>query len=196
MKGTRPGAANEDVAVAAGDADVRALVRSGGVIAYATESCFGLGCDPRRLDAVARILAMKQRHFSKGLILVAEDFARFRPWVSGIPQAMQAEILASWPGPFTWLLPARDGVSRLLRGNHELIAVRVSAHPLVRRLCREVGCALVSTSANRASRPALRTAAAVAREFGREVDFVVPGRVGRSDRPSTIRHGLTGEVLR
>ncbi|MDP6950780.1 MAG: Sua5/YciO/YrdC/YwlC family protein, partial [Arenicellales bacterium] len=119
------------------------------MIAYPTEFCFGLGCDPLNQNAVRRILDLKHRPWDQGLIVVADHPQRLRGLVDMTDPDQAAAPLASWPGPHTWLLPARAGVPSWLRGRHATVAVRVSAHPLVQRLCRDSGMALVSTSTNR-----------------------------------------------
>ncbi len=176
--------------------DAAHIIRQGGVVAYPTESCYGLGCDPANGPAVRRILSIKRRHFRKGLILVADHLIRLRPYFREIPDATREAVLSSWPGPCTWLLPSRRNVSRLLRGNHELIAVRVSRHRVVRMLCRETSRALISTSANRAGRPAIRSLAILEESLGHEVDGIVEGDVGRRKNPSTIRNALDGSCIR
>ncbi|MGR3913394.1 MAG: Sua5/YciO/YrdC/YwlC family protein, partial [Gammaproteobacteria bacterium] len=108
----------------------------------------------------------------------------------------QARIAESWPGAHTWLLPAGARASHWLRGAHRSIAVRVTAHRDAAQLCKLARMALVSTSANRAGRRALRNANAVRRAFGGEVDFIVDGRIGRARAPSVIRDSADGRVLR
>jgi len=172
------------------------VVRSGGVIAYPTEYCYGLGCDPKNTAAVRRILRMKRRPRYKGLILISDRLARMNRYIDYIPDAYREEILRSWPGPFTWLLPAKKSVSRWVRGKHASVAVRVTANKDVRKLCRLAGTALISTSANRSGRLMLRDYRSVCREFAGEVDYVVHGRVGDAHGPSIIRDGHTGSVIR
>ena len=104
-------------------------------------------------------------------------------------------IFASWPGPYTWLLPARSGVSQWLRGDHETLAVRITAHPLARALCRISGTALVSTSANRTGQLPARTALQVRRRLS-GWDYLLAGPCGGRNRCSPIRDGRTGELLR
>src|SRR5512135_637523 len=96
------------------------ILRQGGIVAYATEYCFGLGCDPRNRDAVLRLLRLKRRSVIKGLIVLAADISQLAPYVADIPP----QVLASWPGPHTWLLSARPGVPGWVTGRHDKIAVR------------------------------------------------------------------------
>lgn len=171
-------------------------VACGGVIAYPTEGCYGLGCDPKNRAAVTRLLSLKRRSWRKGLILIADGWARLAPFVDDLPQTLADEIHASWPGPVTWLLPASTATPAWLRGESSQIAVRITAHPLSRRLCRHARRALVSTSANRAGRPPLLNARAVARAFPGQLDAVLPGALATPGKVSQIRDGLTGEYLR
>ena len=173
-------------------------LRAGGVIAYPTEAVYGLGCEPLSAAAVARLLAIKGRPAHKGLILVAADQGQLDPYVDW--RVLSAErrraIESSWPGPVTWLLPARAEVPGWLCGSHASIAVRVTAHPLARDLCIAYGRALVSTSANRTGTPPARSALAVERTLGGAIDFLLHGELGGLTRPTEIRDALSGEVVR
>jgi len=91
------------------------ILQQGGVIAYPTEAVYGLGCDPNNHQAVERLLAIKQRSQDKGLILIAAEFQQLAPFLVEINKALKAKILATWPGPVTWLWPANPAVSSLLR---------------------------------------------------------------------------------
>ncbi|GAO37313.1 tRNA threonylcarbamoyladenosine biosynthesis protein RimN [Sulfuricella sp. T08] len=174
---------------------VRAHLNGDGIIAYATESCYGLGCDPRSYRAVRRILQLKNRPQFKGLILIADRFSRLRRYVLPPTEEQSRQLDRAWPGPHTWLMPASRHTPRWLRGRHESIAVRVTAHPDAAELCRALGTALVSTSANRAGLKPLRTYAACVKAFGQRV-LALPGRVGARKNPSTIQHLLTGRIIR
>lgn len=181
-------------------------IAAGGLVGYPTEAVFGLGCDPWNRAAVQRLLALKRRSETKGLIIIAARFAQLRPFVAGIPEPLERQLAQCWPGPYTWLLPARPGLPRWLRGAHRTIAVRVTAHPAAAALCAagaalpgpagRHGGALVSTSANAAGRPPCRDVRCVRRLFGGQLDFLVPGRVGASATPTRIIDGLSGRVVR
>ncbi len=173
-----------------------AVIRAGGVVAYPTEACFGLGCDPRNTAAIRRILRMKHRPRANGLIVIADCRRRLSPYVESWAVACHPQIIASWPGPHTWLLPASRRASRWLRGRHSTLAVRVTAHRAAAKLCQWARTPIVSTSANRAGRQMLRSGDAVLREFGAEIDFLMEGGIGNAAVPSSIRHGATGQVLR
>jgi L-threonylcarbamoyladenylate synthase len=172
------------------------VLRRGGVIAYPTEGCYGLGCDPRHAGAVQRILRLKRRSWRQGLILIGAHWSQIAPWVDGADKEVVARARRTWPGPVTWLLPARPGSPRRLRGEHDSIAVRVTAHPLAAALCRHAHCAIVSTSANRHGRPAAVTARQVRLAFGRRIDYVLEGPLGGLRGPTAIRDARTGDTLR
>lgn len=172
-----------------------ALAR-GGVVAYPTEGVYGLGCLPTEIDAVARLLAIKQRSWRKGLPLIAASIAQLDPLVELPSGGLRDEIEASWPGPVTWVLPARPGVPMLLTGGRRTLAVRVTNHPIAAALCARAGSAIVSTSANRSGHRPLLSALAVRRALGRDLDCVLNGPLGGLAGPTPIRDGATGVYLR
>lgn len=171
-------------------------LRAGGVIAYPTEAVWGLGCEPFDEDACRRLLALKRRDWRKGLIVIAADVAQLQPYLGALDAAQLKPALDSWPGPATWLVPAAPTVPSWVRGEHDSIAVRVTAHPVAAALCRAYGGALISTSANLAGHEPARTRVQLAARLGAEIDAVVPGRVGERKSPTSIRDLLTGKLLR
>ena len=157
---------------------------------------YGLGCNPLDSNAVLRLLRLKRRSLEKGLILVASSLDQLQPFVD-IPSAtIRNKINATWPGPVTWILPVKPDVPTTLTGLHNSLAVRVSAHPVVQALCREINQPLVSTSANLESAPPARSALAVQRIFGQEIDFILHGPVDPQANPTEIRDALTDKILR
>ncbi|MFT3761637.1 MAG: Sua5/YciO/YrdC/YwlC family protein [Pseudoxanthomonas sp.] len=175
-----------------------ARLREGAVLAYPTEGVWGLGCDPDDEAAVRRLLAVKQREVEKGLILIAARFEQLRRYLDphALPAARIDEILATWPGPHTWVMPVAAAAPRWITGRHDGIAVRVSAHPPVVALCEAFGGALVSTSANLAGRPAPQRRDELDPALLARIDGVVEGETGDLQRPSTIRDARSGETLR
>jgi L-threonylcarbamoyladenylate synthase len=171
-------------------------ISAGGVVAYPTEGVYGLGCLPTEDRAIIRILQIKRRSWRKGLALIAASIEQLEPLVVLPVDGLRHEIAASWPGPVTWVLQARRGVSRLITGGRGTVAVRVTDHALARALCLRAGSALVSTSANRSRHRPLLTPLAVRRTFGAELDYVLAGRVGDLGGPTPIRDGATGTYLR
>ncbi len=179
-------------------AEALTALHTGGVIAYPTEGVWGLGCDPCNESAVLRLLAIKQREVDKGLILVASQFEQLRSFVdfTALPADRLAEVLASWPGPHTWVMPAARATPRWITGAHDSVAVRISAHPQVVELCNAFGGALVSTSANRAGQPAPSRRDALDPAVIIAVDGVTGGETGGLATPTAIRDALGGHTLR
>lgn len=171
------------------------VVRGGGVIAYPTEGVYGLGCDPLQRQAVERILAIKHRDPAAGLILLAASVEQLAPFMK-VTRDQRAHMNEHWPGPVTFLAPASDAVPDWIRGRHATVAVRVSEHPLARRLAELAGTPLVSTSANRSGRPAAVNVFQLRRQLGAELDFVVNGACLRPGKASTIVDLASGKTLR
>lgn len=172
-----------------------AHLKGGGVIAYPTESCYGLGCDPRNRRAVQHILKLKQRPQKKGLILIASDCHQVMPYIQPLTAAEQLRLQQDGALAVTYLMPAKPSCPHWLRGMHESLAVRLTAHPFAQQLCRSAGSALVSTSANRSGMRAAKTYAECRRIFGDRV-WVLRGRVGKRKRPSTIRAWAGDRIVR
>ena len=172
------------------------VVQTGGIIAYPTEAVYGLGCDPLNRLAVERLLQLKQRPKEKGLILIAADFEQLAPFIGELPEARLQEVLNSWPGPNTWLFPVLPDAPYWLYGRYETLAVRVTDHPVASALCRSCGSALVSTSANLSGQQPARSSLKIQRFFGHGVDYILHGDTSGRVRPSMIRDGLTGKVIR
>lgn len=144
--------------------------------------------------AVQRILQLKGRPKSKGLILIAARAEQLGRYVDA--EALQAAGHSGyWPGPVTLLLPATRHCPPWLTGRHTKLAVRVTAHPVAAMLCEHLGMALVSTSANRAGGRPLKSASDCYRMFGNQIR-VIPGKIGTARRPSTIIDFASGCILR
>jgi L-threonylcarbamoyladenylate synthase len=172
------------------------IVQDGGVIAYPTESIYGLGCSPYDGLAVLRILQIKQRDPSQGLILIGRSLNDFIDFILPLDKTTEERVMSTWPGPYTWLLPASESCPPWLRGKHHSIAVRVTAHPLCRKLCRHSGMALVSTSANQHGYPPAKNVLQVRQRLGDQLDFILSGPTSGLDKPSEIRDAITGRKIR
>ena len=170
-------------------------LNSGKIIAYPTEAVYGLSCDPWQEHAVYSLLELKDRPWQKGLILIAAAFEQLDDFIEPINSDLAQQIHASWPGPTTWVLPAKKQVPNYLRGEHKTIAVRVTAHPQTAELCRQFGGAIVSTSANKAGKQPAKSSDEVRRHLP-EVEIVLSGQCMGADKPTQIRDGQTGAILR
>lgn len=176
--------------------EIRRHLIQGDVIAYPTEAVFGLGCDPLNARAVYRLLDLKRREEEKGLILIASHIEQLLPYLLPLSNEQLQRMQETWPGPVTWIVPCLPEVPTWLRGAHQGLAVRVSAHPTVRQICDAFDGPLVSTSANISGRPAARSTLAVRRGFQGQLDYIVHDRLGGARRPSQIRDLLSGAEVR
>lgn len=174
---------------------VTAHLKRGGLIAYPTESCYGLGCDPNNRQAVQRILKLKQRRQRKGLILIASHYDQISRYLKPLTLVEQAKLQNDGAQAVTYLMPVNNATPRWLRGEHDTLAVRLTAHPFAQRLCHGVRSALVSTSANRSGQRPAKNYAQCQRQFGQKV-WVLRGQVGKRKQPSTIRAWVDGRILR
>ena len=175
-----------------------AALRKGGVIASPTEGVWGVGCDPRDEAATMRLLALKQREVAKGLILIASGESQLAPFIdmAALDSTALDAVRASWPGANTWIVPASNDAPAWITGEHDGIAVRVIAHPVVVALCDAFCGALVSTSANIATLPAPRTREELDPRIVAGVDAVAPGETGGLLQATPIRDARDGRSLR
>ncbi|KFZ28087.1 tRNA(ANN) t(6)A37 threonylcarbamoyladenosine modification protein [Pseudidiomarina atlantica] len=176
----------------------RTAFSAGELLAYPTEAVFGLGCDPRNEKAVQKLLELKQRPLEKGVILLAADYSQLVAYVADlkIPQDKRFSVFSHWPGPITLVLPASERTPKWLTGGRDTIAVRVTAHEPARQLCKALGSAIVSTSANVTGEAPLTTASAVREAFGEQIAWVMDAPVGHLATPTKIIDPLTNSVVR
>ena len=177
--------------------EVEALLR-GELVVYPTEAVWGIGCDPDNETAVLKLLEAKQRPIEKGLILVAQNVSQCTDYFDfeAVPIEKRAEIFSSWPGPITWLLPAKSSAPQWITGGSDFIAIRVSDHPVIQRMCKAFGKPIVSTSANVTGTPTCTDIDETKQVFGSKVAFYVDEALGGNTKPSVIKHSISGEIFR
>lgn len=168
----------------------------GAVIAYPTEAVWGLGCDPLNEQAVARLLALKQRSEDKGLILIAASIDQFSPYLHGLSAKQRQTLQDSWPAPITWLVPDNGFAPSWIRGRFDSVALRVTAHPVAKSLCEAFGAPVVSSSANTQGRNPANSRLRVQHYFPSSLATVVPGRLGNDFKPTQIRDLVSGAKIR
>lgn len=172
------------------------LLKEQAVVAYPTESVWGLGCDPWSAPAVDKILQLKKRKAEKGLILIADTLERFEPFLADLDDDLLCRFRQPTEKPTTWLVP-NNGVAPLwITGGRDRLALRITEHPIAAALCALLGGPLVSTSANPQGLPAAKSASEVENYFAGAIDFQAPGQVGNAAKPSQIRDLISGEILR
>jgi len=178
---------------------IREAVRqlaSGGVIAYPTETVYGLGCDPFNGNAVLRLIDLKKRNINQGLILVASHFEQLQPLLCPLSAAIRRRVTQARKSPVTWVLPCLPEIPFWLRGRHDSLAIRVSNHPVAAALCDRWDGPLVSSSANAHGKHPATNPLAVRKAFNGQLDYILHGTHACTNKPSEIRNGTTGELLR
>tara|TARA_B110000046_G_scaffold141835_1_gene148608 strand:- start:3558 stop:4127 length:570 start_codon:yes stop_codon:yes gene_type:complete len=172
------------------------VLQDEGVVAYPTEAVWGLGCDPWSNVAVDKILRLKRRSQAKGLILIASHIDQFAPLLQGLDAHHREAMLVDYNKPMTWLVPDNGIAPDWIVGEHDTVALRITAHPIAAALCQLFAGPLVSTSANPQGLAAATTGLKVKTYFASGIDYLTPGTLGSARQASEIRHLITSEVVR
>ncbi len=167
-------------------AEAATIVAQGGVVAFPTETTYGLAVDPFNPEALAKLFLLKRRPEHKPLLVLVEEVSALAVLASEVPERFQPLMAACWPGPLTLIFPARPGLPRLLTGGTGTVGIRISSHPLARGLGRQLGRPLTATSANLSGWPPATTAAEVSKQLGRGLDYLLDGGATAGGLGSTI----------
>ena len=176
-------------------------LQQGNVLAYPTEAVWGLGCDPFNETAFQHILTLKHRPIEKGVILLAGHIEQIEHLLENLDSSIRQRVIKSWSNRLateratTWLLPADRHIPTWIKGQHPLVAVRVTTHPLCIDLCQTFGGFIVSTSANPSGLLPAHCLQEAKDYFGSNIHYL-NGDLGLSQKPSRILNALTGEVIR
>lgn len=152
-----------------------ALLEQGGLVAFPTETVYGLGADARNPDALQKIFAVKQRPIDHPLIVHLADIAQLVEWAREVSPSAFSLANAFWPGPLTLILQKAPGVLDLITGKQETIGLRIPNHPVAQALLKSFGSGIAAPSANRYGRISPTTAQAVREELGSAVDLILDG---------------------
>ncbi|HSB47907.1 MAG TPA: L-threonylcarbamoyladenylate synthase [Burkholderiales bacterium] len=163
-----------------------AVLRAGGLVAFPTETVYGLGADAGNPAAVRRIFEAKGRPAAHPVIVHLADAVQLANWAREVPEAARRLARKFWPGPLTVILRRASAVSDVVTGGQDTVAVRVPAHRLAQQLLARFGGGIAAPSANRHGRVSATTAEHVRREFGAAVDCVLDGGEARIGIESTI----------
>ncbi len=155
------------------------LLRAGALVAFPTETVYGLGADARNDDAVRAIFAAKGRPADHPVIVHLADAAQAQAWARVVPAGARALAAAFWPGPLTLILPRAAGVADVVTGGQDSVGLRVPSHPVALRLLKALraqgGDGIAGPSANRFGRISPTTAAHVADDLGADVAMIIDG---------------------
>jgi len=170
------------------------LLRAGELVAFPTETVYGLGADAANPAAVARVFAAKGRPADHPLIVHLADQACVPDWASEFPETARQLARAFWPGPLTLVLPRSARVPMAVTGGQDSVALRVPAHPVAQALLRAFGGGVAAPSANRYGRVSPTRAEHVREELGDRVALILDGGECAVGLESTIVSCLAGQV--
>jgi len=170
------------------------ILRAGGVVAYPTETYYGLAVDPFNPAALARLFALKGRSPDKPVLLIIDNSSQLSGLVSEIPPVFTVPMQQFWPGPLTLVFPGAASLPEMLTGYRGTIGVRVSSHPVARELVRAFGLPVTATSANLSGYPPAVTAEGVREQLGGEVDAVIDGGETPGGLGSTLLDCCEGKL--
>lgn len=168
------------------------VIRQGGLVAFPTETVYGLGADALNPQAVARIFAAKGRPASDPLIVHIASIEALNRVARDLPSQARALSESFWPGPLTLVLPRAEGLPADVTAGLDTVAVRMPAHPVALALIREAGTPVAAPSANLFGHTSPTTARHVLDDLGEQVDLILDGGPTRIGVESTVLD-LTGE---
>jgi L-threonylcarbamoyladenylate synthase len=152
-----------------------AVLRAGGLVAFPTETVYGLGADASREDAAAKIFAVKGRPRAHPLIVHLAPDARLDDWAADVPDVARTLVAAAWPGPLTVIVKRGPRVALATTGGADTVGLRVPSHPMAQALLRAFGGGIAAPSANRFGAVSPTTADHVAADLGDDVDYILDG---------------------
>ena len=171
------------------------LLRDGGLVAFPTETVYGLGADARNADAVRRIFVAKGRPEDHPVIVHVENLAAAEGWAADMPDDARALAQAFWPGPLTLIVPRAADVLDAITGGQTSVGLRVPAHPVARALLGAFRGGIAAPSANRFGHVSPTTARHVADDLGDAVDLILDGGPCDVGIESTIVAFTTGTPM-
>jgi L-threonylcarbamoyladenylate synthase len=156
-------------------AEAARVIRAKGVIIYPTETLYGLGADPLSSEAMQRIYAIKGREAAKPIPFLIKDEEMLATLVEEVPPVGRELIKRYWPGALTLIFRAKKGLAPSLRGKDGFIGLRISSHPVARRIVEAINAPLTATSANLAEAEDILEGEKMAELFGSQVDLIIDG---------------------
>lgn len=171
------------------------VIKGGGIVAFPTETFYGLAVDPFNDEALDRLFRLKGRSLDKPVLVLVDKLESLRQLVKETPDLYRGLITDFWPGPLTLVFAGLEQLPRLLIDSSGTVGVRLSSHPVARRLAMAVGGVITGTSANPSGRPAAVTASQVKKMFPSGIDFFIDGGSVPGGSGSTII-GTEGDELK
>mgnify|MGYP001184226766 CR=1 FL=1 len=170
------------------------FISRGGIVAYPTESCFGLGCDPKNRRAINKIIKLKKRSLNKNFILIGSSIKEFKSFINPLNDISKKKLFSKWPGSHTWLLDANDRCPNWLKSDSK-IALRIPSFQQCQTLTKSIDMAIISSSLNLSRKNPLKNYRDVCRFVPNHVKLI-KGRVGKNKTPSIIQDFNTKKIIR
>ncbi len=171
------------------------VIKAGGVIAYPTDTFYGLGADPDNAAAVRRLFAIKGRQADRPILLLIKDVAQVQQWAAEISPEAEELMRKHWPGPLTLVFKAKERVLPEVTARTGTIGLRVPGNAVTRQLLAFLGTALTGTSANVSGGPSPKTAEDAGEAAGSAVDLIIDGGMTAGGKPSTVVDVSAGKVI-
>lgn len=170
-------------------------IQNGGVIVYPTETVYGLGCNPMDPEAIHYLNTLKKRDNNRGLILIACNLDQLKNFIN-VPDVTDQKKITQTDKPTSWIVSAKNNVPDWLTGGTQTLAVRISNHPVVKKLCDQLGYPLVSTSANPHGKKPANNALHIHSYFHKKVDAILISDEKQRGQPSTLRWLHNDKIVR
>ena len=170
--------------------NIEIFLQQGNIIAYPTETVYGIGCDPQNSQSLAKINAIKGRNEEKGFIIISNKIAHLQKYTTFNIQNLQRTKRAT-----TYLVPCKKSYQGLLTGNKNTVAIRLSEHPAIVELCTVFNGAIVSTSLNYSGDTPITEESIAMTQFANKVDLIIKGECGKQ-APSRIVDLESNKVIR
>ena len=170
------------------------FISRGGIVAYPTESCFGLGCDPKNRRAINKIIKLKKRSLNKNFILIGSSLKHFDYFTNSFNDVTKENLFSKWPGPHTWIIKANNRCPNWLKSNSK-IALRIPSFSNCQALINSIDMAITSSSLNLSGKIPLKNYRDVCRFLPDQVKLI-KGRIGKNRNPSVIQDFKTKNIIR
>ncbi len=171
-----------------------AIIRQGGLVAFPTETHYGLAVNPYDHMALSRLFKVKNRDFDKPILTLIQDESRISLLASRVPCCYRPLMRTFWPGPLTLIFDEISTLDPLLTGNTHTVGIRISSNPVANALLTAVGKPITATSANVSGRPATVNPREVEAQLGKDVDLIIDGGKTAGGRSSTIVTNCAGQL--
>ncbi len=170
-------------------------LRRGGIVAFPTETYYGLAVDPDCASAVQKLFKVKNRNTDKPLLLLIENIEQLDSIVREVPPQYLPLIKKYWPGPLTLIFRSKSNLNQQITGYTGTVGVRISPHPIAQALVTRLGRPITATSANISGISPARSAQEVAKTLGNDVDYIIDGGQANGGLCSTILSVKDGKLI-